>query len=90
MKECNGKLTLYVNFYDEKTAAIVITRNKKHWDSDKFKNGLVYIIVPALQRYVGPLKFSQFLNHRSSDCIKNLDLEKLERYTLDLEHAEKI
>lgn len=73
-----GKLALYMNFYEVAGASIMISNEPEHW-SGRIKEGIVYVISPGLQKYVGPLNIGALLAHKIVDEYEVPELVKLEQ-----------
>lgn len=72
-----NQLMLYVSFYDIQKAVIRISSEPEQWDG-VVNEGLIYVIAPGLQKYVGPKNIGSFIAHKfESDC-SDPDLTELE------------
>jgi len=69
-------LVLYTNFYGINGSVIQISKNKEHWKGliDESK---MFIVVPELQKYVGPINLSELIAHKTTD-YKNEEILRLE------------
>ena len=72
----DNRLVLYTNFYGQQGSLIQVTSNKSHWEG-KINGSMLFIIMPVMQRYVGPIHMVELLAHRISDN-KNSEILKLE------------
>lgn len=79
MMPTGDSLALYSNFYEESSAAIQITNEKKHWDDENIDEGLAYVVVPGLQKAVGPLSIAELLAHKTTPDYEHESLKKLEQ-----------
>nr|WP_256935034.1 HNH endonuclease [Bacillus thuringiensis] len=59
------KLCLYASFYGTQTAVIEISSDPKHWENKISFQGLVFTILPGLQKCVGPLSVLDYINHNT-------------------------
>lgn len=69
-------LALYTNFYGANGSVIQISQNKEHWKGI-VNESMMFIVIPEMQRFVGPIHMAELLGHRNSD-YKNEELLKLE------------
>lgn len=74
--ENNDQLSLYTNFYGWKGSLIQISRHKEHW-AGIIKGSKIYIVVPEMQKYVGPIRMIDLVAHKNSPN-KNPLLSELE------------
>ena len=72
----HNTLALHTNFYGQQGSLIQVTSNKSHWEG-KINESMLFIIMPEMQRYVGPIHMAELLAHRNSD-YKNSEILKLE------------
>ena len=57
----NIGLALSLTLYGEQTGVTLVTTNPSHWQGKFGEAGVVYVIVPGLQRLVGPIDGSTFI-----------------------------
>ena len=69
-------LSLYTNFYGERGTIIRVSNNPRHWDGF-IQESMMYIVVPEMQTYVGPIHMAELIAHKNSD-YKNKELLRLE------------
>jgi len=75
--EVDKKIVLYTSFYGRNTSIILVSDDKTQWEN-KFQFGIVYVVVPGLQRVVR-LKLEEFMAHKhGGDVYKNANLVALE------------
>jgi len=69
-------LVLYANFYGQNGNLIQISSNKSAWEG-KINESMLYIIMPEMQRFVGPIHMAELIAHRESEykCNEILKLE---------------
>ncbi|ANE51085.1 HNH endonuclease [Flavisolibacter tropicus] len=72
----DNKLLLYSNFYGARGSLIQVTQNKTHWQG-KIDESKMFIIMPEMQRCIGPIHMAHLLAHRTSD-YRNEDIASLE------------
>jgi hypothetical protein len=76
LMKIEDSLILYANFYGQSGNVIKITNNKSHWKG-KINESMLFIVMPEMQRFVGPINMAELLAHRGSD-YKNSEILKLE------------
>jgi hypothetical protein len=57
-------LILYVAFFEQQTASILVSSEPEHWSNLGKNDGIVYVVSPGLRKYVGPITFSAFVAHK--------------------------
>lgn len=62
--------------YGKQEATIQITSNQEHWKGKLPPNGVVYVLIPGLQRYAGPINLENYIAWKSSGAKFEL-LDKL-------------
>lgn len=70
----NDRLFLYTNFYDMQEGLVLISSEPEHWKNtivDSY-GGIIYVITPFLQNYVGPKEFAKYINHKNGNSDKDL------------------
>lgn len=79
------KLLLYASFYAVQEAVIQISSEPEHW-SGLINDGLVFVITPGLQRFVGPKPVATFIGHKLESEYQDSDLasleEEMKKYTI--------
>ncbi len=74
----SGKtLNLFTSFYEAQTASIIISSEPQHWDGI-VNEGLVFVISPGLQKYVGPKNIANYIAHKYEGDMKDKDFSMLE------------
>jgi hypothetical protein len=58
-------LALSLILYGVQTAVTLVTTNPLHWQGQVGEGGVVYVIVPGLQRLVGPIDGSMFIGWKA-------------------------
>ncbi len=69
-------LALYTNFYGQNGSLMQISNDPSHWKG-KINESMLFIILPEMQKYVGPISMIEFIGHKYSD-YKNSDMLQLE------------
>lgn len=72
-----GSLVLYTNLYEENSAVIQISDEPEHW-TGRINEGVCYIIVPGLQKSVGPISLTELIAHKHEPTYTNDELQELE------------
>jgi hypothetical protein len=57
---------------------IKISSDKTLWENKILDEGLVYVIIPGLRRFVGPLSLNDFIAHKNKEKM-NKELSILEQ-----------
>jgi hypothetical protein len=70
-------LSLYVSFYEHQCAIIQVSAEPEHWNGI-ITQSIVFVIIPGLQRYVGPKNMASYIGHKIEPSIKDPDLCNLE------------
>ncbi len=73
-------IALFTNFYGEQTATLQISTSTEFWREDYPERGIVFVVVPGLRRFVGPLSIEDFVSHKIG-VAKNAELVALEEST---------
>ncbi len=71
-------LNLYASFYETQSAVIRVSSDIKHWDG-VVNEGLVFVIAPGLQRFVGPKNIATYIAHKFEPDLKDPDFIRLEK-----------
>jgi hypothetical protein len=72
-------LRLIVNFYESQPALVTVSNEPSHWKGIFKSKGMVYVISPSIQKYVGPISLIEFVEHRISEEKKSETLLEFER-----------
>ena len=78
MMSTGDKLGLYISIFESQAATIEISSDFKHWENTFDDDGMLFVISPSLQRYVGPIGFLDFVAHKNDPNGKHPDLVDLE------------
>ena len=78
MMSTGDKLALYISIFEYQAAIIEISSDFKHWENIVDDDGMLFIISPSLQKYVGPIGFSDLVAHNNDPNRKHPDLVDLE------------
>ncbi len=70
-------VNLYTSFYETQNAVIRISSEPQHW-AGKVNEGLVFIISPGMQKFVGPKNIGAYIAHKCDPCIEDPDIANLE------------
>lgn len=84
LKEINGVLVFFIQYYGSLNTLIQISTDRSHWKGKIKKDGTIYVLIPEKQSFVGPLGFTQFLEHTQKITpIKELHSieEEIQNYT---------
>lgn len=73
----DDKLSLYMNYYGELSTIIQISENRSHWEGKIDSEGILYVLVPEKQKFVGPMTLYEFLLHKQREKLNN-ELDELE------------
>lgn len=77
-------LALYTNFYGARGSIIQVSNNKSHWKGI-IEESMMFIVVPEMQTYVGPIHMAELIAHKNSD-YKNDELSQLEADMASIPH----
>lgn len=77
ISQVENRLVLYASFYDIQQALITISYEPEQW-SGILNEGLVYVIAPGLQKYVGPKNIGSFIAHKFEPDCPDQELSVLE------------
>lgn len=64
LKPINKDLIMFVGFYGEFNSSILISSNKSHWQDKISEQGLLYVLIPKRQNFIGPMNLTRFLLHK--------------------------
>lgn len=79
----DGKnLNLYLSFYETQCAVISLTSEPEHWEGRNIGDGIIFVISPGLQRFVGPKNIATYIAHKIEPDLKDHELLKLEKLTM--------
>ena len=78
MMSTGDKLVLYISIFESQAATIEISSDFKHWENIVDDDGMLFVISPSLQRYVGPIGFLDFFAHKNDPNGKHPGLVDLE------------
>lgn len=73
----SNSLYMFTSFYENQSAIILISSDPKHWENEIKGEGIVYIISPGLQKYIGPKSLVDFIAHKIDSYIDE-DLKEIE------------
>lgn len=73
----NDSIALYTNFYEESSAVIQVSNEKEHWEN-KIDEGIFYVLVPGIQKAVGPLNIADLIGHKFTPAYNCEPLQMLE------------
>ena len=79
MMPTNDSVALYTNFYEESSAVIQVSNENAHWDNI-IDEGLFYVLVPGIQKAVGPQHIVDLIAHKfnpeyNCESLQNLENE---------------
>ena len=70
-------LNLYTSFYETQSAVIRVSSEPEHWNGI-VNEGLIFVISPGLQRFVGPKNIGTYIAHKFEPDLKDPDFTRLE------------
>ncbi len=71
-----NELVLFSSFYGKQTALMQISHESDHWDGI-INDSMIYLLVPAIQKVVGPKLLVTYLAHRHNN-FKDKEILELE------------
>lgn len=66
--QVKDRLLLYTSFFGAQEAVITISSEPEHWQG-KVDEGLVYVVAPGIQKYVGPKGMGEFIAHKAGNYL---------------------
>ncbi|OAB38319.1 hypothetical protein [Paenibacillus glacialis] len=73
----NNNLNLYCSFYGVQNAIVRISSEPELW-KERIGEGVVFLIAPGIQKFVGPIELSKYIAHKFEDDLKDEQLSQLE------------
>lgn len=83
----NNNLNLYCSFYGFQNAVVRVTSEPELWKDRINDDGIVFLIAPGIQKYVGPIELSKYIAHKFENDLENEQLLRLEE---DLENKPEL
>jgi len=82
----DNSLYLTTCFHEVQTATICISSEPVHWQGIIDDAGVIYVISPGLQKYVGPKDLPTYLAHKTEGDFSDPDLKALEDEMAEFRH----
>ncbi len=75
LQPTGGKLALRVYIYKQR-GTVAVTADHRHWEDRVLPDGMVFIVIPGLRRYVGPVNLIDYLRWKRAG-VPHDDLDRL-------------